>query len=106
MDAKTETERAKSLVLGATGLVGGFIADHLVRNGARPLALSRSPQSRPGIEWFCGDLAKPDAKVSAFCDPLLHRQRHPFASGAVLSVQPVIEAGRHFQFDQRHYQTG
>jgi nucleoside-diphosphate-sugar epimerase len=49
------------LVLGATGLVGGYIADHLVRAGERPLALSRSPQSRPGIDWFCGDLAKPDA---------------------------------------------
>ena len=60
MVAKTESEQAKSLILGATGLVGGYIAEHLVRAGERPLALSRSPQSRPGIDWFRGDLAKPD----------------------------------------------
>jgi nucleoside-diphosphate-sugar epimerase len=61
MDAKTETEPAKCLILGATGLVGGYILEHLMRAGKRPLALSRSPQSRPGIDWFSGDLEKPDA---------------------------------------------
>jgi len=60
VDAKTETEPTKSLILGATGLVGGYIVEHLVRAGERPLALSRSPQTRPGIDWFCGDLSKPD----------------------------------------------
>ena len=60
MDARTETESTKTLVLGATGLVGGYIVEHLIRAGARPLALSRSPQSGPGVDWFCGDLAKPD----------------------------------------------
>ena len=55
-----ETEPAKSIILGATGLVGGLIVEHLVRAGQRPLALSRSPQSRPGIDWFCGDLANGD----------------------------------------------
>jgi nucleoside-diphosphate-sugar epimerase len=60
VDAKTETEPTKSLILGATGLVGGYIVEHLLRAGERPLALSRSPQSRPGIDWFRGDLAKPD----------------------------------------------
>jgi nucleoside-diphosphate-sugar epimerase len=59
VDAKTETEPTKSLILGATGLVGGYIVEHLLRAGERPLALSRSPQSRPGIDWFCGDLATP-----------------------------------------------
>jgi nucleoside-diphosphate-sugar epimerase len=57
---KTETEPATSLILGATGLVGGYIAEHLVRAGEHPLALSRSPQSKPAIDWFCGDLAKPE----------------------------------------------
>ena len=60
MDAKTETEPTKSLILGATGLVGGYIVEYLMRAGERPLALSRSPQTRPGINWFCGDLSKPD----------------------------------------------
>jgi nucleoside-diphosphate-sugar epimerase len=60
VDASTKTEPATSLILGATGLVGGYIVEHLVRAGMRPLALSRSPQSRPGIDWFRGDLASPD----------------------------------------------
>jgi nucleoside-diphosphate-sugar epimerase len=55
-----KTEQAKSLILGATGLVGGYILEHLARAGERPLALSRSPQSKPGIDWFCGDLEKPE----------------------------------------------
>jgi nucleoside-diphosphate-sugar epimerase len=61
INAAAETAPARSLVLGATGLVGGYIVEHLVRSGVRPLALSRSPQSRPGIDWFVGDLAQPDA---------------------------------------------
>jgi nucleoside-diphosphate-sugar epimerase len=60
VDASTQTEPAKSLILGATGLVGGHIVEHLLRGGIRPMALSRSPQSRPGIDWFRGDLARPD----------------------------------------------
>jgi nucleoside-diphosphate-sugar epimerase len=55
-----KTEQAKSLILGATGLVGGYIVEHLARAGEHPLALSRSPQSKPDIDWFCGDLEKPE----------------------------------------------
>lgn len=55
---KTE---AKSLVIGATGLVGGYIVERLVRSGQRPLALSRAPRDRTGIDWFLGDLEKPEA---------------------------------------------
>jgi nucleoside-diphosphate-sugar epimerase len=60
VDTKIETEQARSLIVDATGLVGGYILDRLVRAGERPLALSRSPQSRPDVDWFCGDLAKQD----------------------------------------------
>jgi nucleoside-diphosphate-sugar epimerase len=60
VDAKTETEQAKSLVIGGTGLVGSYIVEHLVRAGEHPMALSRSQQSKPGIDWFRGDLEKPD----------------------------------------------
>jgi nucleoside-diphosphate-sugar epimerase len=58
MNAKTDTE-AKSLVIGATGLVGGYILKHLVRDG-RPLAMSRSLQSNGDVDWFQGDLEKPE----------------------------------------------
>lgn len=52
--------QARSLVIGGTGLVGGYIVEHLMRRGERPLALSRSQQNSPGIDWICGDLQKPD----------------------------------------------
>jgi nucleoside-diphosphate-sugar epimerase len=59
-NAKAETVQAKSLVVGGTGLVGGYIVEHLLRGGERPLALSRAPQRKPGVDWFCGYLEKPD----------------------------------------------
>ena len=31
MGTKTKTEQAKSLVIGGTGLVGGYIVEHLLR---------------------------------------------------------------------------
>ena len=60
MGAKTETEQAKSLVIGGTGVVGGYIVEHLLRVDQRPLVLSRSQRHTPGVDWFCGDLEKPD----------------------------------------------
>ncbi|KIZ45317.1 MULTISPECIES: epimerase [Rhodopseudomonas] len=51
-----------SLVIGATGMVGGHIVDELVRAGERPMALSRA--ARPDtaeVAWFAGDLAAPTA---------------------------------------------
>ena len=47
-------------MIGGTGLVGGYIVEHLVRRGERPFALSRSPQQGPDVDWLVGDLAKPD----------------------------------------------
>ena len=61
--AKTEPEAAKSFVVGGTGIVGGYIVEHLIRAGERPLALSRSPQSKPEVVWFQGDLQDPGTLV-------------------------------------------
>lgn len=55
-----EDGKPRSLVIGGTGLVGGYIVEHLVRRGERPLVLSRSQQNGPGADWFRGDLEKPD----------------------------------------------
>src|ERR1043166_756459 len=55
-NTRTEPQAAKSFVVGATGIVGGYIVEHLIRAGERPLALSRSPQSKPEVVWFQGDL--------------------------------------------------
>jgi uncharacterized protein YbjT (DUF2867 family) len=49
----------RSAVVGATGIVGGYIVDQLVRRGERPIALSRSRHENVGVEWFQADLASP-----------------------------------------------
>jgi nucleoside-diphosphate-sugar epimerase len=49
-----------SLVVGATGIVGGHIVDQLIRAGERPLALSRSERGgATDVEWLKGDLTEP-----------------------------------------------
>lgn len=63
MNEKIQTDRNRSLVIGGTGLVGGYIVEHLVRRGQRPIAMSRSSHSNPDIEWVRGDLRKPDELV-------------------------------------------
>ena len=60
MDGKIQTDPNRSLVIGGTGLVGGYIVEHLLRRGQRPIAMSRSPHSNTDIDWIFGDLRKPD----------------------------------------------
>ena len=55
-----QTDPRRSLVIGGTGLVGGYIVEHLLRRGQRPIAMSRSPHSKAEIDWTFGDLRKPD----------------------------------------------
>jgi len=50
----------RCLVVGATGLVGGHILRLLLQSGQRPLALSRSRMSAADVDWFCGDLVRPE----------------------------------------------
>ena len=52
--------QGKSLVIGATGLVGGYLLAHLIRRGERPYALSRSKQERTDADWLVGDLTRPE----------------------------------------------
>jgi nucleoside-diphosphate-sugar epimerase len=52
----------RSIVLGATGIVGGYIVDRLVQAGDRPIALSRSRRDAThDVEWIEADLAAPEA---------------------------------------------
>jgi nucleoside-diphosphate-sugar epimerase len=64
MQSQYETghQQTKSLVIGGTGLVGGYIVEHLVRSGERPLVLSRSSQQqgRADVDWVQGDLERPE----------------------------------------------
>src|SRR5262245_47818365 len=67
-NARAERERGGSLVIGGSGLVGGYIVEHLRRHGRRVFAVSRSPRDKPavelgveiGVEWLCADLRKPE----------------------------------------------
>jgi nucleoside-diphosphate-sugar epimerase len=115
MDSSTNTERARSLIIGGTGLVGGYIVEHLVQRGERPYALSRSPQHRPGIDWLQGDLERPEtlefpAPTTMYCtaDAILLAQALPsllkpslkrliaFSSTSVLTKQDTeVGAERH-----------
>ena len=58
--ADGETARAKSLVIGATGLVGGYILQHLASRGECAYALSRAPRADARADWIAGDLEKPE----------------------------------------------
>jgi nucleoside-diphosphate-sugar epimerase len=61
---QTGVQQTKSLVIGGTGLVGGYIVEHLVRRGERPLVLSRSPQQeKPHVHWLRGDLETPETLI-------------------------------------------
>jgi nucleoside-diphosphate-sugar epimerase len=51
----------RSVVIGGSGIVGGYIVQHLVEAGERPMALSRSLHESTGVDWLQGDLAKPEA---------------------------------------------
>jgi uncharacterized protein YbjT (DUF2867 family) len=62
--------RMKSLVIGATGIVGGYIVQHLVAAGERPMALSRAQHRDAQIDWIQGDLGAPDALPIAACETL------------------------------------
>lgn len=56
-----EAQPAGCLVIGGSGLVGGYIVDQLVGSGQRPLVLSRTPRKGDFVDWYCGDLNHPGA---------------------------------------------
>jgi hypothetical protein len=60
LNAAAQTEYARTLVIGASGLVGGYIVEHLVRRGIQPLALPRVTRQTTGVEWLDGNLKAAD----------------------------------------------
>lgn len=62
------------LVTGATGFLGGALAQRLAREGARVRALARAPEradwlrGTPGIEIVYGDVTRPDSLIDAMRD--------------------------------------
>jgi nucleoside-diphosphate-sugar epimerase len=47
----------RSIVLGASGIVGHYIIDCLTAAGERPLALSRAERRSDDVDWLVADLA-------------------------------------------------
>ncbi len=60
----------KSLVIGATGIVGGHIVQHLLAAGEQPMALSRVKHHHAHVDWIEGDLTAPDALPIGTCETL------------------------------------
>ena len=92
MDA--DAARGRSLVIGATGLVGGYVLCHLTRNGEVPYAMSRSARTGDGADWVVGDLEQPEklqipAIATLYCTAdakLLARALHRFLGPALKRV--------------------
>ena len=65
--------REPVLVLGATSLVGRYLAPRLVEQRAVTLALSRRPMDEDpcGIRWIAGDLGAPDTIAFPFAETVL-----------------------------------
>jgi len=89
-----DVARGRSLVIGATGLVGGYLLSHLIRNGEVPYAMSRSPRADDSADWIVGDLAQPDrlqipAIATLYCTAdakLLARSLHRFVGPALKRI--------------------
>jgi nucleoside-diphosphate-sugar epimerase len=98
MTLKTETRLA--LVIGATGGIGGAVAERLLAGGWRVRALHRDPErarrtdGRPGLEWVKGD-AMVEADVVAAAEGVslvVHGANPPgYRNWAGLQL-PMLEA--------------
>jgi nucleoside-diphosphate-sugar epimerase len=106
VDEGAASGQAINLVIGGSGLVGGYIVEQLVRRGHRVMAVSRSARQGPDVEWLKADLRQPDTLkfpvfTTLYCTadaillaPALPRIVHPslgrvvaFSSTSVLTKQ-------------------
>ena len=82
----------KSLVIGATGLVGGYVLAHLLRRGERPYALSRTKQPRADADWLIGDLTRPETlQVPPFATLYCTADAVLLAQGLEHLVKPTLK---------------
>jgi nucleoside-diphosphate-sugar epimerase len=70
VDGEAQTERAVSLVIGGSGLVGSYIVQHLAGRGEDVTAVSRSPRARTGVRWIAADLRRPETLAGIRCTTL------------------------------------
>lgn len=60
-----EKSMKTALVLGATGALGGAVADALLARGWTVRGIARTPQTRKGVEWIVGDAMNAAAVATA-----------------------------------------
>ena len=95
----------QSFVVGATGIVGGYIVEHLVRSGETPLALSRSQHRSKEVVWLQGDLATPETlKPPAVRDLVLHGGDRPAGGCAATHLYDGTEARCCLHLHQHRHQ--
>ena len=57
---------SRALIAGATGVIGGNLAEHLVARGWEVHGIARKPQGIvPGVRPIAADLLEPDALRSS-----------------------------------------
>jgi nucleoside-diphosphate-sugar epimerase len=83
----------RSIVLGATGIVGGYIVDRLVQAGERPVALSRRRHDTTAdVEWIEGDLVAPETlKLPPFSTLYCTAQAGLLAGALPYLFSPALE---------------
>ncbi len=89
IDVADRPTRVKSLVLGATGIVGGSITQRLTLQGEKPFALSRRRQTRcEGINWLQGDLSDPTNLVVPAVDVIFSTVHPRLLAKALDHISP------------------
>ncbi|MGY4357882.1 nucleoside-diphosphate-sugar epimerase [Bradyrhizobium sp. i1.7.7] len=102
----SSADEKRCLVIGATGLVGGHILRLLLQSGQRPLALSRSRKSAANVDWYCGDLAKPEAlNFPSFTTLYCTADAILLANALSPYLRSFAEAYRRIQLHQCHDQA-
>ncbi len=69
------TDRPRALVVGASGITGSALVEHLLDLGWEVSALSRRPLARDGVRTVAADLRDPDSLGTALAD---ERPTHVF----------------------------
>lgn len=62
MNKNIANEQTVNLVIGGSGLVGGYILEHLIRRREPLYAVTRSPRpATSGVQWIQADLREPES---------------------------------------------
>jgi nucleoside-diphosphate-sugar epimerase len=79
----------KSVVFGATGMVGSSIAALLARSGDAVVAVSRSPRQSDGLSWTVADLTRPETIALPKADLVFCATNAIFFAK---SIGPILES--------------